>query len=99
MAVRTGKYTAVANGRFTGGYITRHYGQPSRGVYAVQLEQSQLTYMEESRPYAYVAEPADPSTAEVRAAFEKAQQWPEKTPVVPATQRTHGHADGICFNN
>ncbi|MEW9586074.1 N-formylglutamate deformylase [Paraburkholderia sp. DGU8] len=46
-------YTAVANGRFKGGYITRHYGQPGQGVHAVQLELSQITYMEEQLPYAY----------------------------------------------
>lgn len=46
-------YTAIANGRFKGGYITRHYGAPDRGIHAVQLELSQITYMKESRPYAY----------------------------------------------
>ncbi len=48
-----GGYTAVANGRFKGGYITRHYGAPETGVQAVQLELVQDTYMEEARPYAY----------------------------------------------
>ena len=37
----------VANGRFRGGYITRHYGRPDDGVDAVQLETSQRTYMDE----------------------------------------------------
>jgi len=37
----------VANGRFKGGYITRHYGAPGRGIDAVQLEISQRTYMDE----------------------------------------------------
>jgi N-formylglutamate deformylase len=50
---RHGDYTAVANGRFKGGYITRQYGQPEQGVHAVQLELSQITYMEEHMPYAY----------------------------------------------
>lgn len=50
---RHGGYTAVANGRFKGGYITRHYGAPRDGVHAVQLELSQVTYMQETRPYAY----------------------------------------------
>lgn len=44
---RHGEYSAVANGRFKGGYITRQYGQPSQDVHAVQLELSQITYMEE----------------------------------------------------
>ena len=37
----------VANGRFRGGHITRHYGAPDAGVEAVQLEISQRTYMDE----------------------------------------------------
>jgi N-formylglutamate deformylase len=48
-----GGYSAVANGRFKGGYITRQYGQPAQGVHAVQLELTQITYMEEQMPYAY----------------------------------------------
>jgi N-formylglutamate deformylase len=48
-----GRYTAIANGRFKGGYITRQYGQPIEGVHAVQLELTQITYMEEQMPYAY----------------------------------------------
>ena len=37
----------VVNGRFKGGYITRHYGVPASGVDAVQLEISQRVYMDE----------------------------------------------------
>lgn len=48
-----GAYTAIGNGRFKGGYITRQYGQPEQGVHAVQLELSQITYMQEQMPYAY----------------------------------------------
>lgn len=43
-----GRYGAVLNGRFKGGYITDHYGHPDQGVYAVQLELAQRTYMEEA---------------------------------------------------
>lgn len=50
---RHGAYTAIANGRFKGGYITREYGKPAEGVHAVQLELTQITYMEEKMPYAY----------------------------------------------
>jgi N-formylglutamate deformylase len=46
-------YTAVLNGRYTGGYITRHYGEPGRGVHAVQLEMTQCSYMDEVWPFGY----------------------------------------------
>ena len=40
-------YDWVANGRFRGGHITRHYGDPALGIDAVQLEISQRNYMDE----------------------------------------------------
>jgi N-formylglutamate deformylase len=40
-------YSAVLNGRFKGGYITRHYGRPAEGVDAVQLELVQRSYMDD----------------------------------------------------
>ena len=48
-----GEYSHVSNGRFKGGWITRHYGEPSRGVHALQLEMCQCTYMDETAPFAY----------------------------------------------
>lgn len=41
-------YSTVCNGRFTGGYITRNYGQPAHNVHAVQLEIAQRSYMDEN---------------------------------------------------
>lgn len=41
-------FSAVLNGRFKGGYITRHYGEPCNAVQAVQLEIAQHTYMNEA---------------------------------------------------
>jgi formiminoglutamase len=40
-------FSWVANGRFKGGWITRHYGHPEAGVHAVQMELACRTYMEE----------------------------------------------------
>jgi N-formylglutamate amidohydrolase len=42
------RYSSVVNGRFTGGYITRHYGDPEQRVFAIQLELAQRTYMNEA---------------------------------------------------
>ncbi|MFC0269113.1 N-formylglutamate deformylase [Kushneria aurantia] len=50
-------YSWVLNGRFKGGYMTRHYGNPADNVHAVQLELSQHTYMAE--PEAGVDYPGD----------------------------------------
>ncbi|HSH91148.1 MAG TPA: N-formylglutamate deformylase [Ramlibacter sp.] len=43
----------ILNGRFKGGYITRHYGQPANHVHAVQLEMCQCLYMSEQPPFGY----------------------------------------------
>ena len=47
------EFTHVSNGRFKGGHITRHYGQPDAGIEAVQLELAQCNYMDETAPFAY----------------------------------------------
>lgn len=49
---RQAAFTHVTDGRFKGGYITRHYGRPEAGVHAVQLEMCWSCYMVESTPYA-----------------------------------------------
>ena len=40
-------HSAVINGRFKGGYITRHYGDPENKIHALQLEIAQRAYMTE----------------------------------------------------
>jgi N-formylglutamate amidohydrolase len=48
---RASGFTHVVNGRFKGGYITRHFGAPDRRrVHALQLEMVQDCYMDESQP-------------------------------------------------
>lgn len=41
-------YSAVCNGRFSGGHITRFFGKPGDKVHAVQLELAQRSYMDEN---------------------------------------------------
>ncbi|MFM8589443.1 MAG: N-formylglutamate deformylase [Limnohabitans sp.] len=55
---RASGMSAVLNGRFKGGYITRQYGQPEQGIHAVQLEMAQITYMDETPPYRFCTERA-----------------------------------------
>lgn len=38
----------VVNGRFKGGWITRHYGAPARGIHAVQMELAIRGYADET---------------------------------------------------
>lgn len=56
------QYSVAVNGRFKGGYITRHYGRPDDGVQAVQLELVQLNYMDEAS-FAYDPAKAPPVQA------------------------------------
>ncbi|HEY1328627.1 MAG TPA: N-formylglutamate deformylase [Casimicrobiaceae bacterium] len=44
-------FSHVVNGRFKGGYVTRHYGRPAQAVHALQLEMVQDAYMDERPPY------------------------------------------------
>ena len=53
-------YTATVNGRFKGGWTTRHYGQPASGVHALQMELAQSTYLvDEADPWTYDQGSAD----------------------------------------
>lgn len=47
-------HTSVLNGRFRGGWTTRHYGRPDKGVHAIQMELAQSTHLaSETPPFAY----------------------------------------------
>jgi N-formylglutamate deformylase len=52
-AARHPQISHAVNGRFKGGYITRHYGKPADNVHAIQLEMCQCLYMSEQPPYEY----------------------------------------------
>jgi N-formylglutamate deformylase len=51
-------YSTIVNGRFKGGFITRHYGNPEENIHALQLELSQRTYMHEPTNQYYESEAA-----------------------------------------
>lgn len=68
-------YTSVLNGRFKGGHITRHYGDPANDIHAVQLELAQSTYMEEVEPFAYREDLALPTQAVLKQLLETVLAW------------------------
>ena len=70
-------YTLAVNGRFQGGFITRHYGDPAAGIHALQLEQAQLTYMEEAHPFRFVEERAARVQPVLRGLFDAILAWVE----------------------
>lgn len=51
-------YDHILNGRFKGGWTTRRYGRPARGVHAIQMELAQRAYMDEAAPWTYREERA-----------------------------------------
>ena len=59
-------YTYVVDGRFKGGFITRHYGNPEQGIDAVQLEMAQIRYMDE-RSFEYLPDHAQQAQRLMRA--------------------------------
>ena len=57
------QFTVALNGRFKGGHITRHYGQPAARVHAIQLEMCQCLYMDESGAVRLPARPGGTGAA------------------------------------
>jgi N-formylglutamate deformylase len=68
-------HTAVLNGRFKGGYITRRYGDPANRVHAIQLELVQATYMDETPPYAFHDDRAAQVRPHLRRLLETLLAW------------------------
>ncbi|HZX26542.1 MAG TPA: N-formylglutamate deformylase [Telluria sp.] len=69
------RFTVAVNGRFKGGYITRHYGQPERDVHAIQLEMCQCLYMDETAPFGYRPDLAAEVQHVLRGAVGAALDW------------------------
>ena len=74
-------YTAVLNGRFKGGHITRQYGNPEQGIHAVQLEMTQSSYMQESWPFDYLPEVAAGVQPHVRRMLEAVLSFVEESQI------------------
>jgi N-formylglutamate deformylase len=56
--------THVSNGRFKGGWITRHYGQPANNIHALQMELGLDGYLAaEAPPWTFSSEIAHPLQA------------------------------------
>jgi N-formylglutamate deformylase len=78
IATQAPDFTAVLNGRFTGGYITRQYGRPALGVQAVQLELTQCSYMQEAMPFDYLPEAASRVQLHIRRLLEAVLDFVER---------------------
>ncbi|MGB0901479.1 N-formylglutamate deformylase [Halocynthiibacter sp.] len=72
---RADGYTSVLNGRFKGGWTTRHYGRPSEGLHAIQMELAQSTYCEEQAPWAWDKDKADRLRNHLRDILTDLQNW------------------------
>jgi formiminoglutamase len=68
-------YSHVLNGRFKGGHITRHYGNPAENIHAVQLELAQSTYMEEFVPFHYRKDLAEPTRGVLKELLQGMITW------------------------
>lgn len=68
-------YSHVVDGRFKGGYITRHYGRPGEGVHTVQMEMALSCYMRDERPFDYDEARAARAQAVLRRLAEAMLAW------------------------
>ncbi|MCY4153020.1 MAG: N-formylglutamate deformylase [Aestuariivita sp.] len=69
-------YTTTLNGRFVGGWTTRHYGDPANGVHAIQMELAQSTYLRaEAPPWDYDERKVSQLRSYLSAILEKLKGW------------------------
>jgi formiminoglutamase len=65
-------YSHILNGRFKGGWTTRHYGRPEQGVHAIQMELAQSTHLAtEAPPFALDRAKADRLRRPLKAILER----------------------------
>jgi N-formylglutamate deformylase len=75
------RFSHVVDGRFKGGYITRHYGDPAAGVQAVQMEMCWHCYMDPQPPHFYDAARAAAAQAVLRGLVQAMLDTPPPRPV------------------
>lgn len=69
-------FTSALNGRFRGGWTTRHYGRPASGWHAVQLEIAQATHLaSEAPPFDYDPDRAEPLRAVLARILDRLTHW------------------------
>ena len=69
-------FSTVTNGRFKGGWTTRHYGRPKIGWHAIQMEIAQRAYLtDEAPPWTYDTAKADALRTTLRAILTDLSRW------------------------
>lgn len=70
------EHETVLNARFKGGWTTRRYGQPARGVHAIQMEIAQRAYLEdEAAPWTYAPGKAERLRDILRPILDSLSTW------------------------
>ena len=64
-------YSFVIDGRFKGGFTTRHYGRPQTGIHALQIEIVQDRYLNMASPHLYDEAVAAPLSRALRPLVER----------------------------
>lgn len=64
-------YSSVLNGRFKGGWTTRHHGKPDNSCHAIQMELAQSTHLStEAPPFSYDSAKAERMRSHLRRILE-----------------------------
>ncbi|GBQ12004.1 N-formylglutamate deformylase [Swaminathania salitolerans] len=70
------RFSFVVDGRFKGGYTTRHYGRPGSGIHAVQMEMTQSSYLDaEAPPWPISDTGSDAAKTLLRSLLRRASLW------------------------
>ncbi|MEX0344750.1 MAG: N-formylglutamate deformylase [Rhizobiaceae bacterium] len=69
-------YTHVVNGRFKGGWTTRHYGRPAENMHAIQMELAQATHLQsETLPFDYAPDTAGQLRVHLSELLRQLENW------------------------